>query len=49
MLKAPLDGIATQVSNIQLGRFLAAGAPVFAIVSDQDVWVDANPKETDIT
>jgi membrane fusion protein (multidrug efflux system) len=49
VLKAPLDGIATQVTNIQLGRYIAAGAPVFAIVSDQDVWVDANPKETDIT
>jgi membrane fusion protein, multidrug efflux system len=49
VLKAPLDGVATQVSNIQLGRFLAAGSPVFAIVSDSDVWVDANPKETDIT
>ena len=24
VLKAPLDGVATQVSNIQLGRFLAA-------------------------
>ena len=49
VLKAPLDGVATQVSNIQMGRFLAAGSPVFAIVSEQDVWVDANPKETDIT
>ena len=49
VLKAPLDGVATQVSNIQLGSFLAAGSPVFAIVSDQDVLVDANPKETDIT
>ena len=49
VLKAPLNGIATQVSNIQLGRFLAAGAPVFAIVSDDEVWVEANPKETDIT
>ena len=49
VLKAPLDGVATQVSNIQMGRFLAAGSPVFAIVSDSDVWVDANPKETDIT
>jgi len=49
VLKAPLDGVATQVSNIQLGRYLAAGSPVFAIVSGQDVWVDANPKETDIT
>lgn len=49
VLKAPMDGVATQVSNIQLGRYLNAGTAVFAIVSDDDVWVDANPKETDIT
>ena len=49
VLKAPLDGIATQVSNIQLGRFLPAGTTVFAIVSETGLWVDANPKETDIT
>ena len=49
VLKAPMDGVATQVTNIQLGRYLAAGSAVFAIVSDHDVWIDANPKETDIT
>lgn len=49
VLRAPLDGIATQVSNIQMGRYLNAGTAVFAIVSGSDVWVDANPKETDIT
>ena len=49
VLKAPLDGIATQVSNIQMGRYLTAGSASFAIVSDSAVWVDANPKETDIT
>jgi membrane fusion protein, multidrug efflux system len=49
VLKAPMDGVATQVSNIQLGRYLTAGSAVFAIVSDDDVWIDANPKETDIT
>lgn len=49
VLKAPVGGIATQVSNIQLGRYLAAGTTVFAIVSNNDIWVDANPKETDIT
>jgi len=48
-LRAPMNGIATQVSNIQLGRYLPAGTPVFAIVSDSDMWIDANPKETDIT
>jgi membrane fusion protein, multidrug efflux system len=49
VLKAPMDGIATQVDNIQLGRYLSAGTTVFAIVSGKDIWLDANPKETDIT
>lgn len=49
VLKAPVDGIATQVPNIQLGRYLDSGTTVFAVVKDGEIWVDANPKETDIT
>ena len=49
VLRAPIAGIATQVDNIQLGRFVTAGTPVFSVVDDQAPWVDANPKETDIT
>ena len=41
--------MATQVDNIQLGRFVTAGTPVFAVIDDSAPWVDANPKETDIT
>ena len=48
-LRAPIAGTATQVDNIQLGRFVAAGGPIFSVVDDQAPWVDANPKETDIT
>ncbi len=46
---APIDGVATQVSQIELGRVAAAGQPVFAIVSNTGLWVDANPKESDLT
>src|SRR5262249_40643236 len=46
-LRAPIDGTATQVDNIQLGRFVMAGTPVFAVIDDSAPWVDANPKETD--
>lgn len=49
VLKAPIDGVATQVDNIQLGRFVAAGSPVLSVIDDNNPWVDANPKETDIT
>jgi membrane fusion protein, multidrug efflux system len=48
-LKAPIAGTATQVDNIQLGRFVIAGTPVFSVIDDSAPWVDANPKETDIT
>src|SRR5262249_56722248 len=49
MLRAPIAGTATQVDNIQLGRFVAAGTPVLSVIDDAHPWVDANPKETDIT
>jgi membrane fusion protein, multidrug efflux system len=49
ILRAPIEGMATQVDNIQLGRFVTAGTPVFAVIDDASPWVDANPKETDIT
>jgi membrane fusion protein (multidrug efflux system) len=49
LLRAPIDGMATQVDSIQLGRFVMAGTPVFSVIDDSAPWVDANPKETDIT
>jgi membrane fusion protein, multidrug efflux system len=49
IVRAPMSGTATQVDNIQLGRFVAAGTPVLSVIDDQALWVDANPKETDIT
>jgi membrane fusion protein (multidrug efflux system) len=48
-LRAPIAGTATQVDNIQLGRFVAAGGPILSVIDDEAPWVDANPKETDIT
>jgi membrane fusion protein (multidrug efflux system) len=49
IVRAPIAGIATQVDNVQLGRFLPAGSPVLSVIDDGAPWVDANPKETDIT
>jgi membrane fusion protein (multidrug efflux system) len=49
VMRAPIAGTATQVDNIQLGRFVPAGTPVFGVIDDDAPWVDANPKETDIT
>jgi membrane fusion protein (multidrug efflux system) len=48
-MRAPMDGIATQVDQIQLGRFVMAGAPVFSVIDTAQPWVDANLKESDFT
>jgi membrane fusion protein (multidrug efflux system) len=45
---APIPGIATQTSLVVTGRHVSLGVPALAIVSEDNVWVDANPKETDI-
>src|SRR6202051_2994035 len=48
-MRAPMNGIATQVDQIQLGRFVIAGTPVFSVIDTSKPWVDANPKESDFT
>jgi membrane fusion protein (multidrug efflux system) len=49
VMRAPMAGIATQVEQIQLGRFVVAGTPVFSIIDTSKPWVDANLKESDFT
>jgi membrane fusion protein, multidrug efflux system len=49
VMRAPMSGIATQVDQIQLGRFVMAGAPVFSVIDTSKPWVDANLKESDFT
>jgi membrane fusion protein, multidrug efflux system len=49
VMRAPIGGVATQVDQIQLGRFVMAGAPVFSVIETARPWVDANLKESDFT
>jgi len=46
---APFDGIVTQVDTLQLGTYLKAATAGMGLVSTDRVWVEANPKETDLT
>jgi membrane fusion protein (multidrug efflux system) len=48
-VRAPFDGIVTQVPLLQPGMFLPAGTSAFGLISTDNVWVDANPKETELT
>ena len=49
VIYAPFRGIVTRVDSVQPGMYLAAATAAFGIVSDTDVWVEANPKETELT
>jgi membrane fusion protein (multidrug efflux system) len=49
VIRAPFDGIATQVDQVQPGSYLAASTAAFGLVSTERVWVEANPKETELT
>ena len=49
VIYAPFDGIVTQVDTLQRGMYLAASTAAFGIVSTEDVWIEANPKETELT
>jgi membrane fusion protein (multidrug efflux system) len=46
---APIDGVVAKVEQIQPGDYIKAGDPVFALISDKDIWLEANFKETDVT
>jgi membrane fusion protein (multidrug efflux system) len=48
-VKSPASGIVAQVDSLRPGDYINAGAPVFNIVSDNDAWIEANLKETDLT
>jgi membrane fusion protein (multidrug efflux system) len=55
VVRAPFDGIATQVDALQPGTYLVSqtaaltNTGAIALVSTNDLWVDANMKETDLT
>jgi len=49
IIKAPFDGIVTQVDTVQPGMYLTAATAAFGLVSSDNIWIEANPKETELT
>jgi membrane fusion protein (multidrug efflux system) len=49
VVRAPFDGIVTQVNKLQIGMYLGASTAAFGLVSTDHVWVEAEPKETQLT
>jgi membrane fusion protein (multidrug efflux system) len=48
-VKAPFSGIVTNVSSLQVGAYLEASVQGFSLVSSDRLWIDASPKETELT
>jgi membrane fusion protein (multidrug efflux system) len=48
-VQAPMPGIVTNVDALQVGEYLPASQAAFSLVSSADVWIEANPKESDLT
>ena len=46
---APWSGTTANVDNLKPGRYLAAAEPAMSLVGSADLWIEANPKETDLT
>ena len=55
VVRAPFDGVVTQVDALQPGTYLVAQTAALtntgavALVGTNDLWIDANLKETDLT
>jgi membrane fusion protein (multidrug efflux system) len=49
VVKAPFAGIVTDVPAIAPGKYLSASTTAFYLVDRDHVWIDATPKETELT
>jgi membrane fusion protein (multidrug efflux system) len=49
VVRAPMPGIVTNVPSVQPGQYLAVSTTAFSVVATDHVWVQASPKETELT
>lgn len=48
VVRAPADGVVTQITRLQVGQMVFPGAPLVSIVRDGSARIEANFKETDL-
>ena len=47
-IRAPASGIVSNM-KLQVGEYTQAGKPIFSLIENQPIWVEANLKETQLT
>jgi membrane fusion protein (multidrug efflux system) len=48
VIRAPISGTVSQTDRLVVGQMMMTGLPAVTIVADQNSWVEANFKETDL-
>ena len=49
VVRAPFPGVVTNVDALQVGAYLKASQAGFSLISDREIWIEASPKETELT
>jgi membrane fusion protein (multidrug efflux system) len=47
-VRAPADGIVSQVANLNPGQFIATGSTIASLIETGNTWIEANFKETQL-
>tara|TARA_B100000809_G_scaffold56213_1_gene52198 strand:+ start:1767 stop:2912 length:1146 start_codon:yes stop_codon:yes gene_type:complete len=47
-IRAPASGIVSNM-KLQVGEYAQAGKPIFSLIQNQPIWIEANLKETQLT
>lgn len=48
-ITAPTNGVISQIDHFRPGDYVRKGVPVFTLIETENMWVEANMKETDLT
>jgi membrane fusion protein, multidrug efflux system len=47
-VRSPMAGVISQADRLQIGQMMVQGLPALSIVANNDSWIEANFKETDL-
>lgn len=47
-ISAPFDGFVARTETVQIGSYVSASKPIFALFSDSNAWIEANFKEAQL-
>ena len=47
-VRAPADGIVSQVASLNAGQFIATGTTIASLIETNETWIEANFKETQL-